>query len=86
MTGVTRPSFWLQDPEQFGGLLVDLRKLRGWTQADVVRRMKATMDPTHMGAYENARTMPNLRRMLDILSAHDYVIMAVPREEVEGDG
>ncbi len=42
------------------------------------------MDPTHMGAYENARTMPNLRRMLDILSAHDYVIMAVPREEVEG--
>lgn len=81
-----RPSFWLSSPEQFGGLLVDLRKLRGWTQADVVRNMQVAMDPTHMGAYERARTMPNLRRMLEILSAHDYVIMAVPREDVEDGG
>lgn len=78
-----RPSFWLQEPEQFGGLLLDLRKMKNWTQADVVRSMKVQMDPTHMGSYENARTLPNLRRMLELLQAHDYVIMAVPREDVE---
>lgn len=78
-----RQSFWLQKPEQFGGLLLDLRQMRGWTQRDVCKRMEADMDPTHMGSYERALTMPNLRRMLDILAAHDYVIMAVPRESVE---
>lgn len=82
---MSRPSFWLSEPDQFGGLLVDLRKMRGWTQRDVCNRMKADMDPTHMGSYENAKTMPNLRRMLDILEAHNYVLMAVPREEVDDE-
>jgi hypothetical protein len=72
-------------PNQFGGLILDLRKMRGWTQADVVRNMPAPMDPTHMGTYENAKTIPNLTRALEILAAHGYVLMAVPREDVEDD-
>lgn len=80
-----RPSFWFDKPEQFGGMLLELRQMRGMTQRDVCKKMAVDMDPTHMGSYENGHTMPNLRRMIDILAAHGYVFMAVPREHVQAD-
>lgn len=79
---MTRPSFWFDTPEQFGGLLLDLRQMRGLTQRQVCALMVSDMDPTHMGTYERGKVLPNLARAIDLLGAHGYVFMVVPREDL----
>jgi len=83
---VGRPTIPVSREDQVGPALREIRKAHGLTQRDVSEAMDTEMDPTHMGAYERGRVVPNTKRLLEILRTHNYVLVLTPREGVPDHG
>lgn len=75
----SRPTMYLTKKGDIGPALRQIRVSQGLTQLDVASA--AAMDPTHMGSYERNHTVPTTWKLLQILAAHRYVLVAMPIEE-----
>lgn len=79
-----RPTLYIARPEDIGPALKDLRLAEDVSQVDLSEAIN--MHQSHMGTYERGRVIPNSRRLLQILRAHNYVIGYVPQEIAHGLG
>lgn len=75
----SRPTMYLTKKADIGPALRQIRVSQDLTQLDVATA--AHMDPTHMGSYERNHTVPTTWKLLQILGAHRYVLVAMPIEE-----
>jgi transcriptional regulator with XRE-family HTH domain len=75
----SRPTIYLTNKSHIGPGLRQIRVSQDLTQLDVASA--ASMDPTHMGAYERNHTVPTAWKLLQILGAHRYALVMVPLEE-----
>lgn len=76
---LSRPTIYLSKKADIGPGLRQIRVSQDLTQLDVA--MAAGFDPTHMGSYERNHTVPTTWKLLQILSAHKYVLVMLPIEE-----
>ena len=77
-----RPTLYVGRAEDIGRALKDLRVAEDVTQTDLAQAIG--IHQSHMGTYERSTTIPNSRRLLEILRAHKYVIAYIPEEIAYG--
>lgn len=76
-----RPSLYVARIEDIGPALKDLRLSQDVSQTDLAEAIE--IHQSHMGTYERGRVIPNSRRLLEILAAHNYMLGYIPRERAE---
>ena len=76
-----RPTLAVARVEDLGPAIRDLRKSQDVTQADVAAAMAdGTTHATTVGAWENSRIIPSVRKLMEMLDTHNYIIVLMPKE------
>lgn len=78
----SRPTLGVDRVESIGPALRDLRLSQEVTQADVADTMDTT-HPTTVGAWENGRVIPGVRKLIEVLAAFDYQLVFMHRKTLE---
>jgi transcriptional regulator with XRE-family HTH domain len=64
-------------PEAIRHSLVEMRRARGWTQAELGRRVG--LPQVHISGIETGKVVPRFNTLLDLVRVLDYDLLLVPR-------
>lgn len=78
----SRPTLGVGRVEDLGPALLDLRLSQEVTQADVSEAMDKT-HPTTIGAWENRRSIPTMRKVIELLATYDYQMVLMHKRTFE---
>lgn len=70
----SKPTLGVSRAEDLGPALLDLRLSQEVTQVDVSAAMNST-HATTIGAWENSRAIPTVRRLIELLATYDYQVV-----------
>lgn len=76
---MARPTLYVTRVEDIGPALRDLRRAHDVSQLDLAEAVG--MHVSHVGTYENSNVIPNARRLVEFMNAHNYVLAFMPREQ-----
>lgn len=69
-----------QLPESLRQALIEVRKRRGWSQAELGQ--KVGLPQMHISGIETGKVVPRFDTLLDLVRVLDYDLLLVPRELV----
>jgi transcriptional regulator with XRE-family HTH domain len=78
----TRPTLGVDRAGALGPALRDLRLSQEVTQADAAANMTST-HATTVGAWENSRSIPTVRKLIELLAAYDYQIVFMHKRSLQ---